>query len=74
MLRGPLVAFPKTESSLSVQMDDGVKRYTFLLPRIKYTGGTLSLENEQARLLTMPFEALRDSVTGTMLRLTKVTL
>lgn len=64
----------ETETSLSLQMDDGVTQYSFLLPRIKYAGASLSLEDDKARLLTLPFEASRDETTGTSLRITKVTL
>jgi hypothetical protein len=64
----------ETDSAIEMQCDDGTTQYTILLPRVKYTGGNLSLENDQARLLTLPFEALFDAGTGTMMRMTKMTI
>jgi hypothetical protein len=63
----------ETESSLSIVMDDRVagKNYTFLMPRIKINGAAVPVGNPQSRLITIPFVALKDSVTGTQLRITR---
>jgi hypothetical protein len=65
----------ETESSLSVVMDDRVagKNYTFLMPRIKINGAAVPVGNPQSRLITVPFVALKDSSTGTQLRITRTT-
>lgn len=66
----------ETESSLSVVMDDRVagKNYTFLMPRIKINGAATPVGNPQSRLITVPFVALKDSSTGTQLRITRTTV
>lgn len=64
----------ETESSLEFQLDDNVSGniYKFLFPKIKYNGGDLPLENEQSRILSMPFIALRDEVEETNLLIQKI--
>jgi hypothetical protein len=66
----------ETESALSIVMDDRVagKNYTFLMPRIKINGASVPVGNPESRLLTIPFVALKDSVTGTQLRITRTTV
>ena len=66
----------ETESSLSVVMDDRVagKNYTFLMPRIKINGAAVPVGSPQSRLITVPFVALKDSSTGTQLRITRTTV
>jgi hypothetical protein len=66
----------ETESSLSIVMDDRVagKNYTFLMPRIKINGAAVPVGNPQSRLITIPFVALKDSSTGTQLRITRTTV
>lgn len=66
----------ETESSLSIVMDDRVAglNYTFLMPRIKINGAAVPVANPQSRLITIPFVALRDSSTGTQLRITRTTV
>lgn len=63
----------ETESSLSIVLDDRVagKNYTLLMPRIKINGAAVPVSSPQSRLITIPFVALRDSVTGTQLRVTR---
>lgn len=63
----------ETESVLSVSVDDptGLNQYTFYMPRIKYNGGSVPVANMQSRLIELPFVALKDSVTGYSLRLTR---
>jgi len=65
----------ETESALSIVMDDRVagKNYTFLMPRIKINGAAVPVANPESRLLTIPFVALKDSTTGTQLRITRTT-
>ena len=65
----------ETESSLSIVLDDRVAglNYTLLMPRIKINGAAVPVANPQSRLITIPFVALRDSSTGTQLRVTRTT-
>ena len=56
----------ETESSIIFTLPDGAgNTYTFTLPRIKYTGGQPDVSGEGPITLSMPFQALVDSVTGT---------
>lgn len=63
----------ETESELEVSVDDpsGANSYTFLMPRIKYNGGSVPLANEQSRIMELPFVALRDDTEETALKLTR---
>ena len=62
----------ETESSLEFTLGDGAdESYTFLVPRIKYSSGQPDVNGEGQIELTMAFEALYDSVTGTNLRITR---
>jgi hypothetical protein len=56
----------ETESSITFDMPDGAGNLiTVTLPRIKYSGGQPDVEGEGPITLSMPFQALLDSVTGT---------
>ncbi|WID42054.1 major tail structural protein [Pseudomonas phage ZQG1] len=56
----------ETESSLEFDMPDGDGNVlSVTLPRIKYTGGQPDVSGEGPILLSMPFQALLDPVTGT---------
>lgn len=56
----------ETESGISFTLPDGTgNQYAFTLPRIKYTGGQPDVSGEGPITLSMPFQALVDSVTGT---------
>lgn len=61
------------ESVIEVSVDDptGNNSYTFLLPRVKYNGGTVGVPNEQSRTIELPFVALRDTVEETNLKITR---
>jgi len=63
----------ETESSLQITVDDptGTNGYTFYMPRIKYNGAAVPVANMQSRFIELPFVALKDSSTGTSLRLTR---
>lgn len=63
----------ETASSLSIVLDDRVAglNYTLLMPRIKINGAAVPVSSPASRLLTIPFVALRDSSTGTQLRITR---
>jgi hypothetical protein len=53
----------ETESSLSFVVNDAAgNNYTFLIPRIKYTGGTdINVSGEGPITLSLPFQAMRDT-------------
>lgn len=56
----------ETESSIEFELPDGAgNKYTFTLPRIKYTGGQPDVDGEGPITLSMPFQALLDATTGT---------
>lgn len=56
----------ETTSSMVFELPDGAgNKYTVTLPRIKYNGGQPDVEGEGPIVLTMPFQALYDSVTQT---------
>lgn len=58
------------ESSLQLTIGDGEKQsYIITLPRIKYSGGDNSVDGEGPITLSMPFQALYDSCTGTNIRI-----
>jgi len=64
--------FSETETSLSFTLTDSAsKSYTFLIPKLKYTGGPREVSENQI-MLNLPFQAYMDSVTGTTLRITRV--
>lgn len=58
----------ETESSIEFELPDGAGNIlTFKLPRVKYNGGQPDVEGEGPVTLSMPFQALLDSVSGTNL-------
>lgn len=63
----------ETESSIQFELSDpSANTLTFLLPRIKYTGGDVPVQGEGALMLNMPFQALLDDVTeNTNLKITR---
>ena len=62
----------ETSSSLSFVASDGVKSYTFLIPKLKYTGGDIPVPGEGPVSIAMPFQGILDPVTGTNLQITRV--
>lgn len=63
----------ETESSITFTLDGATTDYTFDFPKVKYSGGDIPLDNEQSRLVTLPFVALyeADNDYGTSLKITK---
>ena len=63
----------ETESSLSFTLVDlDGNSYQITLPRIRYTGGQPDVSGEGPVTLSMPFQALLDSVTGTNIQIDRV--
>lgn len=61
-----------TYSSLSVTCDDGAgNRYTFLIPRLKYTGADVPVSGEGPVSVSMPFQALLDPTLDTNFQITR---
>ena len=61
------------ESSLRLTIGDGIKQsYVITLPRIKYNGGDNPVDGEGPITLSMPFQALYDSCTGTNIRIDSI--
>jgi hypothetical protein len=44
----------------------------FRFPRVKFNGATVPVANEQSRVITIPFAAIRDNTLGTALRISRV--
>jgi len=59
-------------SSLSVQATDGDNIYTFLVPKLKYTGGDVPVAGEGPISIAMPFQAMKDPTLGTNIQITRV--
>jgi hypothetical protein len=55
----------ETSSSLEVNCSDGVDTYTFKVPKLKYTGGDVPVAGEGPVSISMPFQGLLDSTSGT---------
>jgi hypothetical protein len=63
----------ETESSLEFTLGNGTtKSYTFLVPRLKYSGGSNPVKDEKGIILEMPFQALVDATTGTNFQITRI--
>ena len=63
----------ETESNIVFELPDGAgNKYIFTLPRIKYNGGQPDVEGEGPITLSMPFQALLDSVTQTNIQIERV--
>ena len=61
------------ESSLEFVFGDGVNQsYKITLPRIKYSGGTNSVDGEGVIALSMPFQALYDECTSTNITIERI--
>lgn len=61
----------ETVSTLVFSLTDGTATYTFTLPKVKYNGGDIPLQNEQSRILTLPIVGLFDSTEATSLKIVK---
>lgn len=61
----------ETSSSLEFELTDGTSKYTFKVPKLKYTGGQPDVQGEGPILLTMPFQAVLSSADGTQLVVTR---
>ncbi len=62
----------ETESSINLTIEDPAgNQYEILLPRIKYNSGQPDVTAEGPITLTMDFQALLDSVTGTNIQITR---
>ena len=57
----------ETESSIVLRLDDpnGTDFITIVFPRVKYNGGDMDPPQEGPVLVSLPFQALRDSTTQT---------
>ncbi|UTC27972.1 putative major tail structural protein [Stenotrophomonas phage A1432] len=63
----------ETESNIVFELPDGAgNKYIVTLPRIKYNGGQPDVEGEGPVTLSMPFQALLDSVTQTNIQIERV--
>jgi hypothetical protein len=61
----------ETETSLEFSLTDGTSTQTFLLPRIKYTGGSVPVSDDGLVTISLPFQALLDSTEGTNIKITR---
>lgn len=61
------------ESSLKFMLGNGVENsYSVEVPRLKYTAGSNPVNDESAIQLSLPFQALVDSVTGSNIVITRI--
>jgi hypothetical protein len=60
-----------TASSLDLKLDNGTNTLQFLLPNIKYTGATKTINGSGPIMLSMPFEALYDGTSGSNIVMTR---
>lgn len=63
----------ETEVNLTFSLTDGVSgnTYQFDLPRVKINGADVPLDNEQSRIITVPFQALYSSSDTYSIKITK---
>lgn len=61
----------ESSSSLQFELTDGTSKYTFTIPKLKYTGGQPDVQGEGPILLTMPFQAVLNSADGTQIMVTR---
>lgn len=62
----------ETESAIEFQLADGSgNSYTFYLPRIKYSGGSIDVSGESPVSISLPFTALKDAGVGNTLKITR---
>lgn len=63
----------ETESSLDFTLASSASgdSYTIDFPRVKYNGGDIPLDNEQSRIISIPFVALYDETETTSIVITK---
>lgn len=63
----------ETETAIEVSVDDpsGSADYTWLFPRVKINGAAAPVENDGARIITLPFVALYDTTEATSVKLTR---
>ena len=61
----------ETSSSLSVIASDGVDTFTFLVPKLKYSGGDVPVSGEGPVSMSMPFQGLYDPTEQTNLKITR---
>ena len=62
----------ETPRSLEVSLGSGSKSYDLLLPLIKYSGSDNPVNDDDAIILDMPFQAILDPVSGTNIQLTRI--
>lgn len=60
-----------SDSSLQVICSDGTESFTFLVPKLKYTGGDVPVSGEGPVSIQMPFQGILDPVTGTSFQITR---
>jgi hypothetical protein len=61
----------ETISSLAFHCSDGTNSFDFLVPKLKYTSGDVPTNDEGPVSISMNFQGLYDSVTGTNLQITR---
>lgn len=61
----------ETDADLQFTLTDGTTTYTFDLPRILFNGSSIPLDNEQSRIVTLPFVALYSSSDTYSINITK---
>lgn len=60
----------ETSSSLSFTLNAGGSSETWTLPNVKYNAASIAISGDGPQIITLPFEALFDATSGTVLTVT----
>jgi len=60
-----------TDSSLSIQLANGAETFQLDLPKVKYTGGRVSVKDDGPIVISLPFTAVYDGTTAGSAKLTR---
>jgi len=60
-----------TDSSIEFTLTAGIESLTFLLPRVKYTAGSIPVDGDGPLVVEMSFNAIYDATTTTSFRITR---
>ena len=61
-----------TDSAIEFTLVAGAESLTFLLPKVKYTAGTIPMNSDGPISVELDFQAVYDTVEGTTLKITRV--
>lgn len=62
----------ETNSSLEFTLNSGASSQTWLMSVVQFNGATIPVSSDGPLIVTLPYEALYDSVSGSMIQITRV--